>query len=287
MSFFDSAYDAMSWNEVCYRLPSELSVNALKRRVTNLDTMVMFFDNVGGQGAINVKPLKDHVNELIAATSLDDLFAAFGEDKQPVLFNWMTAANKERFKSYDKSKLSLKFLFNLTNSKDAETLTAIMDKVLGEAELNTGHVRAVLSKTDDSIVAPLLSKLAVDKRPEVRAMLLSVPGSNADKVSEMQKVIGLKALAKCATSPITAVNMLSMGAFANLRPKERLVALERYLDCFPLYHKMAAFSPAPLEEELKMLLFAGCIEQNDLVVKLMERYKQITEAEEPEEKEEV
>ena len=286
MSLFDAAYDAMSWNEVCYRLPGELAVSALKRRVTNLDTLMMFFDNVGGQGAISVKALKDHVNELIAATSVDDLFAAFDETKQPTLFNWMTTANRERFKSYDASKLSLKLLFNLTNSKDGPALEAILDKVLAEQELNTAHIRSVLSKTDDSIVAPLLGKLAVDKRPEVRAMLVAVPGSNADKVSELQKVIGLKAVAKCVENPLVAVNMMSLTAFSTMRPKERLVALERYLGCFPLYHKVAAFNPAPLEEEFKMLLFAGCIEENDLVTKLLEQYKQITVDDEPEVKEE-
>ena len=47
MSIFDQAYDNMSWQEVCYRLPGDLAVNALKRRVNNLDTLKMFFDNVG------------------------------------------------------------------------------------------------------------------------------------------------------------------------------------------------------------------------------------------------
>ena len=284
MSFFDQAYDAMSWQEVCYRLPSELAVNALRRRVTNLDTLKMFFENVGGQCA-NTKALKDHVNDLIAATTLDDLFVAFDEAAQPTLFNWMTSANRDRLKSYDPAKLSLKLLFNLTNSKDSAALEAIMDKILA-GDFNQGHIRSVLSKTDDSIVAPLLAKMAVDKRPEVRAMLLSVPGSNANKVSEMQKVIGLKALAKCASMPLTAINMLSLASFATLRAGERLIALDRYLDCFSLYHKQQAFTTAPSEEELRMLLFAGCIEQNDLVNKLLERYRNITEADEPEQKEE-
>ena len=47
MSFFDQAYDEMSWQEICYRLPSELAIDALQRRINNLDTLRMFFDNVG------------------------------------------------------------------------------------------------------------------------------------------------------------------------------------------------------------------------------------------------
>ena len=46
MSFFDQAYDDMSLEEVCYRLPSDLAVNALKRRVTNLDTLMSFIEKV-------------------------------------------------------------------------------------------------------------------------------------------------------------------------------------------------------------------------------------------------
>ena len=281
MSFFDQAYDAMSWQEVCYRLPSDLAVNALKRRITNLDTLKMFFDNVGNQPS-GVKPLKDHVNELLTANTIDDIFNAFGEPEyQPILFNWMNADNSKRFKGFDPTKLGLKFLFNLTDSKDQAGLDAIMDKVLAEPELSLAHVKSVLSKADDSVVAPLVNKLSLDARPEVRVCLLSVPGSNSYKVSELQKIIGLKALAKCASNPLTAVNILSMNAFSSLRPAERMIALERYLDCFPVYHKMAAFDPMPSEEEFKIILFAGCIEQNDTVNKILERYKQITEQEPP------
>jgi len=286
MSFFDQAYDVMSWKEVCYRLPSELAVNALKRRVTNLDTLKMFFDNVGSQPA-TIKDIKNHVNTLLASVSLDDIFNTFDAKYHPTLFNWMTSENTNRFKGYDPTKLGLKFLFNITGAKDQAALEAIMDKVLIEPELNLAHVRSVLSKADDSCVAPLINKISVDTRPEVRACLLSVPGSNSYKVSELQKIIGLKALAKCASSPLGAINVLSLTAFASLRPAERMICLERYLACFPVYQKIPAFDPSPSEEELKIILFAGCIEQNDLVTRLLERYKQITKMDPPKEEEEV
>lgn len=284
MSIFDAAYDAMSWQEVCYRLPSELAINALKRRITNLDTLKMFFDNLGSKIS-SIKPLKDHVNSIISSVKLDDMFATFDASYHPMLFNWMTSENAARFKEADPAKLGLKFLFNLTGSKDQAGLEAIMDKVLAE-DLNLSHVRAVLSKADDTCVAPLLSKISVDVRPEVRAMLLSVPGSNSYKVSELQKIIGLKALAKCSSSPLNGINMLGLNVFASLRPAERMICLERYLDCFPLYRKIPAFEPAPSEEELKILLFAGCIEENDAVTKILEKYKQITEMDPPKEDEE-
>ncbi|MFA5024260.1 MAG: hypothetical protein WC523_04850 [Patescibacteria group bacterium] len=284
MSFFDQAYDAMTWQEVCYRLPSELAISALKRRVTNLDTLKMFFDNVGTQPA-NIKQLKEHVNSVLSSEKIDDVFNNFDSTYHPTLFNWMTKENSDRFKAVDLSKLGLKFLFNLTDSKDQAGLDAIMDKVLSE-DINSAHIRSVLSKADDKCVAPLLNKLSVDVRPEVRACLLCVPGSNSDKVSELQKIIGLKALAKCTSSPLNAVNMLGLGVFSSLRPAERMVALERYLDCFPNYHKMPAFIPAPSEEELRIILFAGCLTENESTNKIMEKYKLITEADQPKDEEE-
>ena len=44
---------------------------------------------------------------------------------------------------------------------------------------------------------------------------------------------------------------------------------------------MPVFNPAPSEEEFQLILFAGCIEHNERVVKLNELYKQITEADPP------
>jgi len=284
MSIFDTAYDAMTWEEVCYRLPGELSVSALKRRITNLDTLKMFFDHVGHQPS-RVPPLKEHINTLIASTKIDDLLNTFDQNYHPTLFNWMTPANAKRFKEADPSKLGLKFLFNLTDSKDQAGLEAIMDKILAEPELVQSHLRSVLSRADDSCVSPLLTKLSLDVRPEVRAALLSIPGSNAYKVSDLQKIIGLKALAKCPSSPLKSVNILGITAFSALKPAERLTCLERYMECFPTYHKMQVFDTVPSEEEITLLLFAGCLDQNERVTKVLDRYKKITEMDPPKESE--
>ena len=155
MGFFDQAYDEMSWKEVCYRLPSELAISALKRRITNLDTLRMFFDNLGSQPS-SIKDLKDHVNSILSGESLDDIFAMFEEKYHPTLFTWMTQDNITRFKSYDPTKLSLKFLFNVTDSKDQAGLEAIFDKIIAEQEVNQNQLRSVLRKTDDKCLPPLL-----------------------------------------------------------------------------------------------------------------------------------
>ncbi len=282
MSFFDQAYDDMSWQEVCYRLPSELAVNALKRRITNLDTLKICFDNLGNQPS-TIKALKDHVNVVLSGAKIDDIFTTFDETYHPVLFNWMTQDNINRFKTYDPSKLGMKLLFNLTDSKDQDGLNAIMDKILAEPEFNQAHLRSVLRKADDKCVMGMLNKVVQDPRPEVRVCVLSVPGlSNKETVSDLQKIIGLKALAKCASSqPLKTINVLNISVFNSLRPLERLTALEKYLSYFPVYKKVAAFDPAPSEEEFQMILFAGCIEHNDKVTKLHELYKQITQMDPP------
>jgi hypothetical protein len=282
MSFFDQAFDDMTWQEICYRLPSDLAINALKRRVTNLDTLKMFFDNAGNQPA-SVKQLKDHVNTILTGSTLDDIFNMFDSTYHPTLFNWMSPENVNRFRSYDPNKLGLKFLFNITDSKDQAALESIMDKILAEQDFNQAQLRSVLRKADDKCLAPLLDKIIKDTRPEVRANILCIPGlTNKEMVSDLYKTIGLKALAKCANfQPISTINVMSMNVFSSLKPMERLIALEKYLSYFPVFQKVKVFDPAPSDEEFQMILFAGCIEHNEKVTKLLEQYKQITEMDPP------
>jgi len=287
MSFFDQAFDEMSWQEICYRLPGDLAVDALKRRITNLDTLKMFFDNAGTQPA-SVKSLKEHVNTILSSATLDDIFNTFDSKYHPTLFSWMSPDNVNRFKGYDPTKLGIKFLFNITDSKDQVALEAIMDKILADQDFNQAHLRSVLRKTDDKCLAPLLDKIIKDARPEVRANILCIPGlTNKEMVSDLYKTLGLKALAKCASfQPISAINVMSMTIFGNLKPMERLTALEKYLSYFPVFQKVKVFEPAPSDEEFQMILFAGCIEHNDKVTKLLEKYKQITEMDPPANEEE-
>lgn len=287
MSFFDQAYDDMSWQEVCYRLPSELAVSALKRRVNNLDTLRMFFDNVGSQPA-SVKELKEHVNLLVSDEDPDDILDIFEDKYEKVLFAWMDSANKSRLKEHDPDKLSTTFLFNVTKSEDRAGLRVLLDRVLDEDPINQAHLRSVLNKADDEHFTPLVDSILKDSRPEVRVCSLGVTGvTNKSILSDHQKAIGLKALAKCASHhPVGSIMMLNIDVFASLKPMERLVALEKYLSYFPRHKKVQAFSPAPSQEEFDMILFAGCIEHNDMVTKLNKTYKAITEDDPPEIKDE-
>ncbi len=282
MSFFDQAYDDMSWQEICYRLPGDLAISAIVRRITNLETLRMFFDNVGTQ-ATSVHDIKEHINVVVADAKLDDIFEEFDVKYHPTLFNWLTQTNIDRLKEHDPDKLSTKFLFNITDADDSEGLQSVFGRILEETTPGQSQIRAVLRKADDTCLAPLLDTLLKDSRPEVRACILCVPGlTNNELVSDHQRVIGLKAFAKCAGArPLNTVNTLSIKAFSGLRPLERLTALERYLGYFPHYQRVSAFNPMPTEEEFKMILFAGCIEYNDLVTKINEMYKKITQMDPP------
>lgn len=280
MSFFDQAYDEMSWEEVCYRLPSDLAVASLKRRVSNLDTIRMLFENVGSAPAV-VNALKSHVNDILNGEDPDDILDLFAEDYEKVLFAWLDESNRKRVRDHDPDKLSLKFLFNTTDSDDKSGLTTVLDKVLAESVVNQSHLRAVLNKADDIVFGSMIDKIVRDSRPEVRVSLLSIGGSsNRAMISDHQRVMGLKALSKCSSRPPT-MNILPIHVFAELRPLERLNALEAYFNYFPVYKKVKAFDPAPSKEEFDMILFAGCIEHNDRVTKLNEKYRLITEADPP------
>lgn len=282
MSFFDQAYDEMSWQEVCYRLPSELAINALRRRINNLDTLRMFLDNVGAQPA-SVKDLKEHVNKILAAENPQDILDTFDNTYEKVLFGWLNPDNTKRIKEYDVSKLSTKFLFNITDSDNKDGLRLIMDRLLNEDPINQSHLRSVLNKASDKNFATLVDSVLKDSRPEVRVCALGVSGlSNREILSNHQKAIALKAMAKCASNrPIGSIMVLNVDVFANLKPMERLIALERYLSYFPRYEKVPAFNPVPTQDEFDMILFAGCIEHNDMVNKINTIYKQITEEDPP------
>jgi len=288
MSFFDQAYDEMSWQEVCYRLPSELAVNAIKRRVNNLETLRMLFDNVGSQPS-SIKPLKEHINSIVSDEDPDDILDAFGaDDYERVLFTWLDSNNRDRLRHHDVDKLSTKFLFNVTGADDRDGLKIIMDRVLKEDPVNQSHLRSVLNKSDDTHFPTLLDSILKDSRPEVRVCVLGVSGmTNKGMISDLQKTIGLKALAKCGGyQPVGSMMVLNVDVFSNLKPLERLDALEKYLSYFPRYKKVKAFDPVPSQEEFDMILFAGCIEHNDKVTKLNQIYKEVTEMDPPSEDEE-
>lgn len=289
MSFFDQAYDNMDWGEVCCRLPGDLAVRALKRRILNLDTLELFFDAVGSQPS-HVPDLKDHINTLIANSSLDDIFARFDTSKHPILFNWLSDDNVKRIKEQAQDKLSTEFKFNVAESSDADQLSNVLEEVLAKdltgqsgSKTSSSRIRAVLEKADVNVFRKLAQRVLSDDRPEVRACVLGVFNySNFEALTDREKTVALKAFSKMnSTSSLSAVQTLSHKLFAELRPLERLVALERYLCYFPSYRKITPFSPACSEQEFQFLLFAESIEYHDRVVKLNDRFKDITERDPP------
>ena len=292
MSLFDQAFDVMTWKEVCYRLGGEgdLAVNALKRRITNLETLKLFFDNFSnvGKQPVSTKPLKEHINSILTSYLPADIFSVVGDEKyQPVLFAWMDKDNIARFRDYDPTKMGTKFVFNILDAKDQSSMEKMLEQILAEQEVNQQHLRAVLRKADLKCLPLLFDRIVSDSRPEVRANILSVRGlSSKDLVSDLGKVVGLKALAKCMGNPLASVNVLSMDLFCRLKPLERLIALERYMSFFPPYRKVKVFDPAPSKEEVEVILFIGCAEHDERVAALKGVYKMITEADPPEKEEE-
>lgn len=281
-SFFDQEYDNMTWHEVCYRLPGELAINALKRRVTNLDTLMMFFEHVHSQPS-SIKELRDHVNDVISSHTVDEIFDKFETERHPLLFNWLNSENKDRLKTdgQEKDKLSHKFLFNLSQPDDVDGLSKVLDHVLEEDHPKQSEVLSVLNKVSNAHFNPLLERVLRDKRPEVRVCVLSVSDVNNHKlISNYQKVIGLKAMVGMKFSNVR-INTLDFKVFSELRPAERMEALSRYLNGFPKYRQLQVFDPMPTEDEFQLVLFAGCIEHNEEIKRLNQLYKEITVEEPP------
>lgn len=276
MSLFDQAYDEMSWEEVCYRLPSELAINALKRRITNIETLKMFFGSVGTKTS-NVKELKEHVNNVMLDYTPEEVFEHFEQEEHPLLFNWTDERNRDRLKNEGKDNLTHKFLYNLADENDVDSLTQVLDHVLAQNPAKQSEVVSVLNKVSNKHFVPLFRKILTDSRPEIRALALSVSNySNSKLISNHHKVIALKAVAKMGYFDRN-IGTLDFSIFSDLKPLERLKVLEIYLNGFPKFKRLKVFDPMPTEDELNLVLFAGCIEHNELVQKLSNLYKEITD----------
>jgi hypothetical protein len=297
MSIFDAAYDEMSWSEVCCRLPSDLAKNALRRRINDLDSMAEFMETVGSQPS-HIREVKEAVNSVITNNSIDDIFNKFETSKHPLLFNWLNDTNQKRMKEFGKKYLTIEFLFNLTEPDDLDGMEEVLDRCLQENEISVSKLVAVLSKIEPEHFQTLLDTVLADNRPEVRVSILGIHSrQNWADVSDLQKLIAIKALAKC--NPLTtdpnntfyqskgpnSIQRLNFNLFTQLKPLERLMALKKYFSYFPEYHKIKVFDPPPTKEEWDFTLFAGCIEHNDIVNDLNEVYQRITEEDPPKQEE--
>lgn len=283
MGFFDEAYDAMTLDEICYRLPGDLAVSALKRRVDNLPTLLDFVKTIGTQPSY-VPDLKAHINGVISKEKVADIVQIFDATLQPALFGWLNEENKNRIKGEGRTSLDKKFIFNLAGDTDLEDLKYVLEETLKEPVANTAHIRAVLDKANYKVFPQLMDMVLGDTRPEVRETILGVRDpQNNGLISDYQRTAALKALVK-STNRLPYINKQNFKSFTALKPKERLDALNRYFNYFPTYRQLEVFDPMPTQEEFDMILFAGCLEHNDLVVSLSKRYKEITQDSPPETK---
>ncbi len=281
MSIFDQAYDEMTLTEVCSRLPGELAIKAITRRINDLPSLLDFVKTVGSQPSF-VKDLSAHINDVFSKYSTQDILNTFEQGLHPSLFAWLNDGNKNRLKNEGKDKISTTFLFNLSGSKELDSLKSVLENVLGEQSVRQSAVLSVLNKADQDIFPQLLDIVVKDQRPEVRECILAISTfGNNQLVSDLQKTIALKAFVK--SGQLRAVNVLDFKLFSTLKPLERLTALAKYLNYFPTYRQVKVFDPSPTEDEFNLILFAGCIEHNDLVSKLSKQYKEITEEDAPEE----
>jgi hypothetical protein len=280
MGFFDSVYDEMSLEEVSYRLPSDLAIRALKRRVLNLDTLIVFFASVGAKPT-GVPELKEHVNSILASNSTTDILDKFEEKYHPTLFSWCNDSNRKRIKEDGSSKLTVKLLHNMTDAKDAVGMETVLDRVLANPTPTTSEVGAVLRKADLTIFPNLVNKVVRDQRPEVRSCLLALGDQyKAKMLGDNTRLVALKAWAKSGVD-LAGVDKLDFGLFSTLRPAERMTTLKRYLGFFPLYRKAHVFLTDPTEDELDLILFAGCMTQTEDVAAMKTLYNQITKEDKP------
>ena len=279
MSIFDQAYDEMTLTEVCSRLPGELASRAIYRRVNDLPSLLDFIKSVGTQPSFS-KDLKLHINSVVAKIPSADLLSTFEKELHHSLFHWLDDDNKNRLKNEGKESLDTKFLFNLAKEDDLEVLSLVLTKTLAEPIVKQSAVLSVLDKADPSVFPQLLDVVIKDQRPEVKECILAVSKfGNKQLIGEMHKLVALKAFVK--SGQIKVMNRLDFKLFSALKPKERIDAISKYFNYFPKYRKLRVFDSEPTEDEFSMILFAGCLEHNDVILKLKQQYKDITEEDDP------
>lgn len=278
------AYDEMGLDEVVCRLPSEFAIDSLKRRIDGIDKLKDLFEARDAGGANKCNEIKNHINEIISTTKIDDIFNEFSAEYHPTLFGWLNEINRERILKDGKDKLTIEFIFNLTKDDDLAGMSYVLNRILSENEPEIPKVISVLNKIDTEHFQELARSVIKDSRPKVRSSILSVHSrGNVDTISDHQKMIGLKAFAKIPASEESSrhIQPLDFKLFQNLKPLERIMALDRYLGYFPQYKKIKVFNPEPTEDELDSILFAGCFQFNDVVEDIMKKYNAITKDNEP------
>jgi hypothetical protein len=280
----NQAYDEMDLSEVVCRLPSEFAIGSIKRRIDNVDKFKEFFKTRDVGGAIKCNEVKNHINKVVSLTSVDDIFDTLTPEYHPTLFGWLNATNKTRLLENGKDRLTVEFIFNLTKSDDLDGMRYILDRVLLENEPQIPKITSILNKIDTGYFQQLVDSVIKDTRPKVKSSILSVHnGSSVKTISDHQKMIALKAFAKIPTSDKGSrhIQPLDFKLFQNLKPLERIMALDRYLTYFPTHRKIKVFNPEPTQEEFDFILFAGCFQFNDVVEDIVKKYNAITKDEKP------
>ena len=274
MGFFDQAYDEMTMGEVICRLPGELALKSLKKRLSDLDTVHEFITSAPNSLS-KVSEINYHINDILKGEDVGDILEKFESESHPILFQWMSSDNSKRVSDDAGAELDIKFAFNLTKSDDLDGMTGILDRILAESSPEASQVQSVLEKSKGDVFLSLANTVLRDSRELVRAVPICLSYVNRSKLSDHQQVVSLKAYA--SAMPGRKINVLGFDLFTNLRAGERYGVLSAYLDQFPTHRKLQCFNPMPTDTEFDFLLFAGSIDDNERMQSIKDRFIAITQ----------
>lgn len=282
-SFVDQIYDEMNLQEIICRLPSELAVSALKRRINSADKFNDFFKAAQVEEETSkCEQVVKYLNDIVYKYDIPYILSVVNEEYHPILHGYLNDKNKERFLKDGADKLSIKFLFNLTDNSDLPGMRKVLNRILSEVEPSRSQILTVLNRIPVNHFQSLLEMILKDSRPIVRSCVISVFNkSNYETVSEHQKMIGLKAFAKIPSSndnQTIHIQKIDFKLFESLKPLERLFALDKYLMNFPIGKGIKVFDPEPSEEDFDAILFAGCFQYYDLVESIKNKYTEINQS---------
>lgn len=285
MGFFDDAYDEMSFKEVSFRLPSELAISSIKRRVNNTESAVEFINSA--PKAFEFKEVKDIVNSVMVSDGFKGFFDAFKE-KEATLFKWVSKDNRANLIENHFSDIPLKLAFNMVDKNDADKMKLLFNMIIRDPESVKAQMRAIIDKASVSLKMELIDAVVKSSRDDLKIGVLETSFDKWEELVDNRTIhLCLKSLASHAIKNdfdvnFVPINALSFSSFDKLKPMERLASLKAYLKAVdavkrPSGSKIKPFKEDITEEQIENALFAGSVNENDLVTEIKGLFSSIVD----------
>ncbi len=271
MTNVEQVFEKMSLKQIVCRLPGKHATEAFKKRINKVNKLADFLKAANRQTQ-SLKNIKEHINNVINDSNINELLKSMDSKHYSTLYGWLDQSNRNRFLKEGKGKLSIEFLFNLTDSSDLEGMKDIFQLILSKEQPKLSQITSVLNKINYKNVEDLIK--LINKDNLYSSLLFISNKTNFDQISDILKIKAVLSLKPNQNEYPTYIQSLNLNLFKTLNPIQRLNALDAYLSYFPKSMQIIVFNPESTIEEFN-LLFKDCSEFSDLKLKIIDTYHKI------------